>query len=146
MRPSSPTVAPPAATVPLAAPRAAFVVAPVEASQAVAASPSPHRYEVRIGPIPPSPPHPRLTRRSPPPKRSQTSGLGESSSSLPQELHSSPTQGPAYGSPQDHSLGSFIRRSLFHCGPIPSNADCSDKVLHNENFYDIPTFSAFPEL
>ena len=72
---------------------------------------------------------------------------GESSNSRPQEPpQSSPTQAPATGSPQHHSLGSIIRRPLFHYCPIAGNSYCSGKDLHNENFYDIPAFAALFKL
>ena len=101
---------------------------------------------MRTGPIPPSPSHSRPTQRPLPPKRAHTSSPGESSSSQPHEPHSSPTQGPAFSSPQDHSPGSIIRRPLFHCGLIVGNSDYNGKDQHNENFYDILAFSTLPEL
>ena len=147
MRPSSPsptTNPAPTAAAPAAA-TAVALAAPATAAAHAPTTPVPHRYETRVGPIPPSPTHPRPSRRPPPPKRARTSGLIESSSSWPQEPHSSPNQGPAYGSPQDQSPGFIIKRPILHYGPILGNSDCSGKDLHNENFYDIPAFVALPE-
>ena len=81
-----------AATTPLAtaAPTASqgtlSVVTAVAATAShapVPTAPTPRRYDTRVGPIPPSPPHPRPTRRDPPSKRVRTSGPWESSSSRP---------------------------------------------------------------
>ena len=122
VRPSSPTpVVGPASPIAAATdvPTAPAPVAPVQ-----------RKYETRVGPILPSPPHPRPSRRPPPSKRARTSGLGESSSSRPQEPPSSPTQGPISDSPQDQSPGSIIRRPILYCGPILGNSNCSDKDLH----------------
>ena len=132
---------------PSSLPPIATLAAPTTAAAApTLAAPVPRRYETRVGPTPPSPPHPRPSKRPPPPKTAWTSGPGESSSSRPQEPYSSPTQGPASGSPQDQSLGSIIRRPILHCGPIPGNSDYSGKDMHNENFYDIPAFVSLSEL
>ena len=112
-----------------------------------AAAPAPRRYHTRVGPTPPSPPHPRPTRRAPPSKRAWTSaGQGESSSSRPQEPQSPPHQGPTEVHPLDLSPASIIRRPLFHCNPIPGNVDCSERDLHDEVYYDLLSFSANPEL
>ena len=46
----------------------------------------------------------------------------------------------------DLSSASLIRRPLFHCNPIPGNADYSERDLHEEVYYDFPSFSADPEL
>ena len=110
------------------------------------AAPAPRRYHTRVGPIPPSPPYPRPSRRGPPSKRARTSDLGESSSSKPLEPQSPPTQGPARDLPPDLSPASIIRRPYFHCSPIPGNADCSTRDVHNEIYYDLPAFSEDPEL
>ena len=111
-----------------------------------AAAPAPRRYHTRVGPTPPSLPHPRPSWRAPSSKRAWTSGLRESSSSRPQEPQSPPHQGLAGAPPLDLSPTSIIRRPLFHCNPILGNADCSDKDLHDEVFYDLPSFLADPEL
>ena len=108
------------------------------------ADPAQRRYHTRVGPTPPSPSHPRPTRRAPPSKRARTSGLGESSTLKPQEPPSPPYQGIA-GAP-DLSPTSIIRRPYFHCSPIPGNADCSARDLHGEVYYDLPAFFEDPEL
>ena len=41
---------------------------------------------------------------------------------------------------------SIIRRPLFHYNPIPRNADYSERDLHDEVYYDFPSFSIDPEL
>ena len=46
----------------------------------------------------------------------------------------------------DPSLASIIKRPYFHYNPIPRNADCSERDLHAEVHYDLPTFSNDPEL
>ena len=46
-----------------------------------AADPPSRKYNTRVGPVPPSPEHPRPPRRAPPSKRAQTSGPRESSRS-----------------------------------------------------------------
>ena len=46
----------------------------------------------------------------------------------------------------DLSPASIIQQPLFNCNPIPGNADCSERDLHDEIFYDLPSFSADPEL
>ena len=46
----------------------------------------------------------------------------------------------------DLSPASIIQRPLFHCNPILGNADCSERDLHDEVYYDFPSFSANPEL
>ena len=57
-----------------------------------------------------------------------------------------PHQGPVGAPPLNLSPGSIIRRPLFHCNPIPRNVDCSERDLHDEVYYDLPFFSAYPEL
>ena len=39
-----------------------------------------------------------------------------------------------------------IRRPYFYYNPIPGNADCSAKDLHNEVYYDLPAFAEDPEV
>ena len=78
-----------------AAPPAAAMASPAAAQSNVAVgssdvAPGPRRYHTRVGPTPPSLPHPRPSRRGPPSKRAQTSGPGESSSFRPQEPQSPP--------------------------------------------------------
>ena len=46
----------------------------------------------------------------------------------------------------DLSLASIIRRPYFHYNPIPRHADCSERDLHTEIFYDLPAFAEDPEL
>ena len=111
-----------------------------------ASTPTPRRYHTRVGPIPPYPPHPRPSRRAPPSKRSRTSGLGESSGSRPQEPQSPPHQGLIRAPPLDLSSASIIRRPLFHYNPIPGNADCSGRDLHDEVHYDLLALVEDPEL
>ena len=135
------SAAPPAATV--AAPAAAQGSAIVGSS---AAAPAPRRYHTRVGPTPPSPPYPRPSRRAPPSKRARTSGPGESSSSRPQEPQSLPHQGLARAPPLDLSPASIIRWPLFHYNPIPGNADCSERDLHDEVYYDFLSLFTDPEL
>ena len=111
-----------------------------------AAAPAPRRYHTRVGPTPPSRLHPRPSQRAPPSKRARTSGPGECSSSRPQEPQSPPHQSP-HGAPHlDLSPASIIRRPLFHYNPIPGNVDCSEKDLHDEVYYDFPSFFEDPEL
>ena len=146
---SSPTA--PAPVAPPTAPPATAVDAPAAAQGSVvvgssAAAPAPRRYNTRVGPTPPSPPHPRPSRRAPPSKRARTSGLRESSISRPQEPQSPPHQGLAEAPPLDLSPASIIRRPLFHYNPIPGNADCSERNLHDEVFYDLQSFSVDPKL
>ena len=112
---------------------------------AVAAPPS-RRYHTRVGPVPPSPPHPRPSRRAPPSKRARTSGPGESSNSRPPEPQSPPTQGPAGDLPPDLSPASIIRRPYFHCNPIPGNAYYSGRDVHDEVHYDLPACAEDPKL
>ena len=57
-----------------------------------------------------------------------------------------PHQGPVGAPPLDLCPASVIWRPLFHCNPIPRNANCSERDLHDEVFYDLPSFSADPEL
>ena len=140
-----------APAVPPAAPPTAAMAAPATAqgSAAVVSSATalaPRRYHTRVGPTPPSPPHPRPSWRAPPFKRARTSGPGESSSSRPQEPQSPPHQGPIGAPPLDLSPTSIIWRPLFHCNPIPENAYCNERDLHDEVYYDFPSFFADPEL
>ena len=77
VRPSSP---PPAAgqSSPVAAAAAAAPAAsPALAPALVPTTPAPRRYDTWVGPTPPSPAHPRPSRKA------QTSDPGESSSSRP---------------------------------------------------------------
>ena len=141
----------PAAAAPSAAPPTAAVVALAAAQGSAAmdssvAAPAPRRYHTRVGPTPPSLPHPRPSQTALPSKRARTSGLGESSSSRPQEPHSPPHQGPVEAPPLDLSPASIIRRPLFHCNPILENADCSERDLHDEVYYDFSSFSTDPKL
>ena len=145
MRPSSP---PPAdADAASAAGQSTPPIAAATASHApIPATPAPRKYDTRVGPTPPSLPHPRPSRRAPPLKRARTSGLGESSSSRPQEPHSPPVQGPADDFSPDLPPTSIIRRPIFHCGPIIGNSDCNTKEVHSETYYDFPAFAIDPEL
>ena len=157
MRCSSPpptggsSAAPPSVAELAAAPPTA-AVATLAAAQGSAvvgsstAASAPRRYHTRVGPIPPFLPHPRPSWRAPPSKRAQTSGPGESSSSRPQEPQSPPHQGPIGAPHLDLSSASIIRRPLFHCNPIPGNADYSERGLHDEVYYDFPSFSIDPKL
>ena len=108
------------------------------------AAPAPRRYHTRVGPTPPSSPHPKPSRRAPPSKKAQTSSPGESSSSRPQKPQSPPHQGLAGAPPLDPSPASIIRKPLFHCNPIPGNVDCSKRDLHAEVHYDLLSFSEDP--
>ena len=109
------------------------------------AAPAPRRYHIQVGPIPPSPPHPRPSRRALLSKRARTSGPRESSSSRPLEPQSPPTQGPAGDLPPNLSPTLIIRRPYFHCSPILRNSDYSERDFHSEIYYDLPTFSEDPE-
>ena len=81
---------------PLAAGQSTPYAAAAAASHAlVPDAPAPRRYDTRVGPTPPSPARPQPSRRAPPPNRAWTSDPGKSSSSRPQEPHSSLVQGPA---------------------------------------------------
>ena len=149
-----PTTAVPTAASPvaaLAAPSTAAVAAPAAtqgsaAMDSSAAAPALRRYQTRVGPTPPSPPHPRPSWSAPLSKRARTSGPGESSNSRPSEPQSPPHQGLAGAPPLDLSPASIIRRPLFHCNLIPGNADCSERDLHDEVYYDFSSFSADAEL
>ena len=134
---------PPPVTPPVAAPTAAQGSAAVGCS---AAAPALRRYHTRVDPTPPSPPHPRPSWRAPPSKRAQTSGLGEPSSSRPQEPQSPPHQCPIRAPPLCLSPASIIWHPLFHCNPIPGNVDCSERDLQDEVYYDLSSFFADPEL
>ena len=108
------------------------------------ADPAQRRYHTWVGPTSLAPSHLRPTRRALPPKRAQTSGPGELSTSRPQAPPSTPYQG-VVGAP-DLSSASIIRRPYFHCSLIPGNADYSVRYLHGEVYYDLPTFAEDPEL
>ena len=142
---AKPIADPPAAAAPADAPPATVVAAPTVVVSS-AAAPALWRYHTRVGPTPLSLPHPRPARRAPPFKRVRTSGLRESPSSRPQEPQSPSHQGPAGAPPLDLSLASIIRWPLFHCNPIPGNVDCSERDLHDEVYYDFPSFSTDPKL
>ena len=159
---ASPAIALAVAAATLAAMAAAAAVTALAAAQGSAAvgssstgpsshppcavTPAPRRYHTRVGPTPPSLPHPRPSRRAPPFKRARTSGLGESSSSRPEKPQSLPHQGPAGAPPLDLSPASIIWRPLFHCNPIPRNVDCRERDLHAEVHYDLLSFFEDPEL
>ena len=125
----------------VAASQGILTVGPVSA----VAAPTTRRYHTRVGPIPPSPPHPRPSQRASPSKRARTSGLGDSSSSRPLEPQSPPTQGPIGDLPSNLSPASIIRGPYFHYNPIPGNANCSERDLHSEIYYDLPAFVEDPE-
>ena len=112
----------------------------------VPTAPAPRKYDTWVGPTPPSPSHPQSSWRAPSPKRAQTSGPSESSSSRPQKPHSLPVQGPADDFSLDLSPASIILCPIFHCGPITGNSDCSTMEVHSETYYDFPAFAADPEL
>ena len=126
--------------------RPAAVAAIVASIVLITPTLAPRRYATRVSPILPSSPHPRPTQRAPLSKRAQTSSLGESSSSKPQEPQSPPNQCPAGALPLDLSPTSIIRRPIFHCNPISGNADCSTRDLHNKVYYDLLAFAEDPEL
>ena len=155
-RPFSPAASPPTAT-PLVAPAPAAVVAtsptPAAMQGSAAATggvgsssvaPAKKRYHTRVGPTPPAPSHPRPSRRAPPPKRARTSGRGESSTSRPPAPPSPPYKGIVRA--PDLSPASIIRWPYFHCSPIPGNANCSERDMHREVYYDLPTYTEDPEL
>ena len=141
------TAATTVATVPAPTATAATAqVIPAMGSASAAAAPAPRRYHTRVGSIPPSPPHPRPSRRALLFKRARTSGPGESSSSRPLEPQSPPTQGPAGDLPPDLSPTSIIRRPYFYYSLIPGNAECNERDLHSEIYYDLPAFAEDLEL
>ena len=109
VRSSSPPPAAEQSTPPVVAPTASPSPAPVPTA------PAPRRYDTWVRPTPPSPAHPRPSRRA------RTSDPGESSSSRPQDPHSQPVQGPVDDLPLDLSPASIIRRPFFHRAPIISN-------------------------
>ena len=89
-------------------------LAPVSMSEeAQASEPSSRRYQTQVGPRAPSPVHPRPRLRAPPSKRARTSGLGESSTCMPE---SSPPPADQGSSPQ-LSPASRIRQQMFSCDP-----------------------------
>ena len=112
----------------------------------VATAPAPRTYHTGVGSVPPSPPHPRPSRRAPPSKRARTSGPRESSSSKPQKPQSPTNQSPAGALPLDLSPASLIRRPYFHYSPIPKNIDYSARDLHDEVHYDLSALAEDPEL
>ena len=112
----------------------------------VAVAPAPRRYHTKVGLVPPSPPHSRPSRRAPLSKMARTFGLGESSSSRPQEPQSPTNRSPVGALPLDLSPTSIIRRPYFHCSPILGNTDYSVRELHDEVHYDLPAFAKDPEL
>ena len=135
VRPSSPPPATGQSTPPAAAATTSHAPIPT--------APAPRRFETRVGPTPPSPAHPRPSRRAQPPTRARTSGPSESSSSRPQEPHSPPVQGSTDDLPPDLSPTSIIRRHSSIAAPlhaiqiaIPSN--CTARHF--------PVFSADPKL
>ena len=141
----------PTVAAPLAAPPTAAMATPTTAQGSAvmvssAAAPTPRRYHNKVGPTPPSPPYPRPSQRAPPSKRAWTSGPRESSSSRPQEPQSPPHQGPTGAPPLDLPQASIIRRPLFYYNPIIGNADSSERDLHDEVYYDFPSFFADSEL
>ena len=138
VRPSSPPPTVGQSTPPAAAAAASYAHVP--------ATLTPRKYDTRVGPTPPSPAHPRPSRRASPPTRARTLNSGESSSSRPQKPHSPPVQGPADDLPPDLSPASIIRHPFFHRGPITGNSDCSTREVHYETYYDFPAFAVDPEL
>ena len=153
--PSSPAAAAGAGpSVPVAHPSVAIAASPApatvqgttaaDAEGSSSLAPAQRRYHTRVGPTPPAPSHPRPARRAPPPKRAQTSGLGESSTSRPRAPPSSPYQSIA-GAP-DLSPPSIIRRPYFPCNLIPGNVDCRGRDFHGEVYYDLLAFFVDPEL
>ena len=120
--------------------------APASSYPPGAAAPILRRYHTRVSPTPPSPPHPKPSRRALPSKRARTFGPGESSSSRPPEPQSPPTQGPAGDLPLKLSPTSIIKRPYFHYSPIPRNADYNGRDVHDEVQYDLPAFTEDPEL
>ena len=100
-----------------------------------------HRTDnTRAGSSLPSPAHPH------PSERARTLDPGESSTSRSLEPHSPHVQGPVDDLPPHQSPASIIRRPLFHCSPITGNSYCSTRLVHCETYYDLPAFSADPEL
>ena len=110
------------AACPSAAVAASSTLAAVQGTTAADAegsssmAPAQRRYHTRVGPTSPAPLHPRPARRAPPPKRAQTSGLRESSTSRPRAPPSPPYQGIARA--PDLSPASIIKQPFFHCSPI----------------------------
>ena len=127
-------------SVPAARPSTAAAASPAPAAvQGTAAAnaegfssvaPTQRRYHTRVSPTPPAPLHPRLAWRAPPPKRTRTSGPGESSTLRPQAPPSPPYQG-IVGAP-DLSPASIIRWPYFPCDPIPENVVCKGRDFHGE--------------
>ena len=146
MRPLASVVAPSTAAAPhIAAAATSPALAAMQGSAAAGGgegsssmAPARRRYHTQVSPTPPSPPHLRPAWRAPSPKRARTSGPGESSTSRPRAPPSPPYQGIA-GAP-DLSPASIIRQPYFHCSPILGNTYCSKRDLHEEVYYDLPTF------
>ena len=139
-----------AAVVPSLASAAAAIAVPnpvaddaTAGTQAV--DPPSHRYNTRVGLVPPSPEHPRPPRRALPSKQARTSSPRESSRSRPMPPQSPPLPGRDVASPQ-LSPASMIRRPIFHCDPIPENSDYRAKEIHSEFYYDLPALAVDPEL
>ena len=109
-------------------------------------APAPRRYHTRVSPTPPAPSHPRPACRAPSSNRARTSSPRESSMSRPMEPQSPPHQRIARVAHLDLSPASMIRRPYFPYNPIPGNADCSERDLHAEVYYDPPDYSQDPEL
>ena len=100
------------------------------------------RYQTRMEPRAPSPVPQRRSRRPRPSKRALTSGPGESSSSRPKPLPSTPAAEKS-SSPQ-LSPASRIRRPLFVGTPIPRNVGLHARDFHGKSFYDVPEVTADP--
>ena len=107
-------------------------------------APAQRRYHTRVGPTPLAPSYPRQARRAPPPKRAQTWGPGESSTSRPRAPPSPLYQGIA-GAP-DLSPASIIKQPFFPCSPIPGNVNYHGRDFHGEVYYNLPEFTEDPEL
>ena len=99
------------------------------------------RYQTRMGPRTPSPIPQRRSRKARPSKRARTSGLGESSSSIPE---SSPSTAAEESSLPHLSPASRIRRPLFFGTPILGNVGLHARDFHGESFYDVPALTADP--
>ena len=145
---TAPTAAVAASTAPTVAASPALTAvqgsAAVDAVGSSSVAPTQRSYLTQVGPTLSDPSHRRPARRAPPPKRAQTSSLRESSTSRPRAPPSPPYLGIT-GAP-DLSPASIIRRPYFHCSPIPGNADCNERDLHEEVYYDLPGFTEDPEL
>ena len=144
--PADATIAPAGVTAPAAGQSTPPATAATSSYAPIPDAPTPRRYDTRVRPTPPYPPHLRPSWRAPPSKRAWISGPSESSSLRPQEPHSPPVQGPADDFSLDLSPTFIIRRSIFHCCPITGNLDCSTKEVHNKTYYDFLAFAANPKL